>query len=119
MTSKRFFSRLGLGAMALLLSVSVACAAPAAKSTPAPPKHTVISTVSAESITVDTGSGSKTYKITKNTEITFGGKNVKVDELKAGMRVSVVAGFDTSTAGEIAASNAPKATPSPSGSKKK
>jgi hypothetical protein len=86
------------------------------KTTPFPPHHTLIGAVNADSITVTKTGGttgsSKTYKITKYTQITFEGKTVKVDELKTGMKVSVVEAYDGS-ADRITAS-APPHDPSPS-----
>jgi len=79
-------------------------------------RHTVIESVSADSITVSGADGStKTYKITSGTEITFKGDTVTVDKLEAGMRVQVTPdAADDSAAGEISASDPPKQpTPKP------
>jgi len=75
--------------------------------------HVTISSVSADSISIQTAKGLKTYKITKYTAITYEGKTVTPADLKAGMKVSVTPGFDTTTAGTITASAPPKATPTP------
>jgi hypothetical protein len=70
--------------------------------------HTVIESVSSDSITVTQADGTKTYKITPNTEITFKGETATVDQLQAGMRVQVTPdAVDEDTAGEIAASDPP------------
>lgn len=89
------------------------------KATPTPfiAHHTVIGSISSDSITVNTNSGSKTYKITKFTSCSFEGKTVTVNDLKPGMKVSVVA--DSSGAAEvITASKPPKAEPASSPKKK-
>jgi hypothetical protein len=79
--------------------------------------HVVIESVSADSITIDQPGGSKTFKITKFTEITFKGDTVTADKLEAGMRVQVTPdAADADTAGQIKANDAPKepvATPAP------
>ena len=77
--------------------------------------HTVIESVSADSITITQADGSHTYKITKDTEITFKGETTTVDQLQAGMRVIVTPdAADEDTAGEIAANDPPKdPTPRP------
>ncbi len=70
--------------------------------------HTVIESVSADSITITQADGSKTYKITANTEITFKGDTVTVDQLQAGMRVQVTPdAADEDTAGAITANDPP------------
>lgn len=80
------------------------------KPTPKPkPKHTVIASVDAGSITIKEGDGKTvTYKITAQTEITFKGNPAKVEDLKAGQRVSVTAGMDAGVADRIAADDPPK-----------
>jgi len=78
------------------------------KPTPFPPHHTVIGSISADSITINMYSGSKTYKIDKFTAITLLGNTATTNDLKPGMKVSVVAGADPGTAAEINASNPPK-----------
>jgi len=84
-----------------------------------PPKpvhhHTVIEAVSADSITITSAAGTKTFKITKSTEITFKNQNVTPDKLEAGMRVNVTPdAVDETVAGQIAANDPPKAEASPS-----
>jgi len=86
--------------------------APKASATPIPQFHTVIGSVSTDSITVKKTKESKTYKITKNTTITFENKTVTAADLKAGMRVVVSVDLDGVSASSIAASKAP-AQPSP------
>jgi hypothetical protein len=93
---------------AFTLTASIYAATPPAKPTPFAPHHTVIGSISATSITINTFSGSKTYKIDKFTTITLLGNTVTVNELKPGMKVSVVSGTDPDTAAEINASNPPK-----------
>ena len=77
-----------------------------------PPHHTVIGAISADSITVTTFNGSKTYKIDRFTVITFMGKTVTTNDLKPGMKVSVTFGGDPATVASINASN-PPIDPSP------
>jgi len=131
---KHIFSSLCLGVMALGLASSTPVQA-AAQATPIPVKRTVIASISADSITIDTrktvtvaaattgpaakpvdaASSTKTYTINKETKITFEGKPSTVEELKEGMRVNVTQGFDPSIAAVIAAADAPKpaVTPKP------
>jgi hypothetical protein len=78
--------------------------------------HTVIESVSADSITISASGGDKTYKITTNTEITFKGETVTADKLAVGMRVSVTPdAADEESAGQISANDPPHdpATPAP------
>jgi hypothetical protein len=78
--------------------------------------HVVIESVSADSITISQPGGSKTFKVTANTEITFKNETVTIDKLQAGMRVQVTPdAADEETAGQIAANDPPKdpATPAP------
>jgi hypothetical protein len=105
-----------------LLCLPQGVQAKASKPKPTPNHHHVtIETVSATSITVDEPGGVKTYKITANTEITFKGQTVTVDQLQAGMRVQVTPdAADEDTAGEIMADDPPhdptprpKVTPPP------
>ena len=80
------------------------------------PHHVVITTISADSITISTSGGDKTYKITKNTEIKFKNDPTTVDKLQAGMRVQVTPdAVDEGTAAAILASDPPKeiSTPAP------
>jgi len=85
------------------------------KATPTPfvPHHTLIESISADSITVATINEKKTYKITKFTEFMFQGNEVKIDALTPGMKVSVVAGSDGTSAEVINASPAPKEVKAP------
>lgn len=76
--------------------------------------HTVIESVSADSITITAADGTHSYKITKDTEITFKGQTATADQLQAGMRVTVTPdAADDTAAGMIAANDPPKAEPSP------
>ncbi|MGB8352675.1 MAG: hypothetical protein WCD79_02180 [Chthoniobacteraceae bacterium] len=81
--------------------------------TPFPPHHTVIGAISADSITVTTANGSKTYKIDKYTTISFMGRTVTTNDLKAGMKVTVSFGGDPTTVASINASNPPIDPPPP------
>jgi len=78
------------------------------KATPTPAAlHTVIGSISADSITVKEPRETKTYKITKFTQIFFENQAVKFDALKAGMRVDVAIGSDPTVAERITAGPAP------------
>ncbi len=81
-----------------------------------PPRHhTVIESVSSDSITITQADGSHTYKIDANTEITFKGQTTTADQLQAGMRVQVNPdAADQNLAAQISADDAPKdPTPKP------
>lgn len=113
---KRFISLLFVCILALGLSASSALAGGAPKPSPKPtppPRHTVIGSISSESITVDTGLKTKTYTINKNTKFYLKGAAVSLNELKSGMRVNVVPGFDEKSASTITATDAPPVTATP------
>jgi len=77
-------------------------------------RHTVIESVSADSITVSGADGStKTYKITSTTEITFKGDTVTADKLEAGMRVSITPDGADETAASVIQANDPPKDPTP------
>jgi multidrug efflux pump subunit AcrA (membrane-fusion protein) len=85
--------------------------------TPKPNHHTVIESVSSDSITVITGGGeSATYKITMETQITYDGEDATASQLQPGMRVTVTPdAADPDTASIITANEPPPSpTPSPS-----
>lgn len=107
---KRFLPLL-LCIATLAFSISPVLADNKPPATPAK-RHTVIGTISSDSITVDTGSNTKTFKIDKHTQFFYLGSKATADELKVGMRVSVTPGFDGKTASSINANDAPvKADP--------
>ncbi len=117
MNSRNFLCILGGAAVLGLLALgsthgfaAVPKAPKTAKATPVP-THSTIATISADSITVTEPKGSKTYKITKDTELDLKGEKVKVDDLKPGMRVSVTVGSDAAVAERISASEAPTDAP--------
>jgi len=95
------------------------CASPAARAgqpKPRPPRvhhHTVIETVSADSITISESGNDKTYKITKGTEITFKGETTTADKLEAGMRVSITPDGADETAASVIQANDPPKDPTP------
>lgn len=75
--------------------------------------HMIIDSVSADSITIeltnDDSGTSKTYKITKATEISFKGQETTADQLQQGMRVSVTPDpADDTVASVIQAEDPPK-----------
>ena len=77
--------------------------------------HTLIETVSADSITITAGETEKTFKITKDTEVTFKGTTTTADQLQAGMRVSITPdAVDPTIAASVQANDPPKdPTPKP------
>lgn len=92
-----------------VLSATIATVhAAAPKATPFPPKHTVIVSISGDSVTTDTGKTTKSYKINKRTIFLYQGSRVTANDLKPGMRVTVTPAFDGKTAASIAASDVPK-----------
>ena len=99
----------------LALIALLSCPADAStkpKPTPKPDFHTVIESISADSITVKEPKETKTYKIDRYTEITYNGQPVKTTDLKPGMRVEVSSNTDTTVASRIDASEAPKSSKS-------
>ena len=106
---KRLLAPLYPGIVTLALIFSPFAHAADTKPTPTPIPHTIISSISANSVTASTTASSKTYKVDKHTKFTFQGKLVTVAELKTGMRVSITPTFDGKTAESINASDAPKA----------
>jgi len=104
--------------MGLAFSCSAFAAAPTPKPTP-PKRHTVIASISSDSITVDTGKSQQTYKIDKYTQLMFEGKKVPMNDLKAGMMVTVTPNFDGKSVSAVNAAPPPKATPVASPAPKK
>jgi hypothetical protein len=96
-----------------LCSLAVTHADAKGKGKPRPtPFHITIESVSSDSITVDEPGGVKTYKINHNTEITFKGDTVTVDQLQTGMRVEVTPdSVDPGTAEMIQADDPPPPAP--------
>ena len=106
--------------LACLLPLAGAKSWPKTKEKARPtPFHVVIESVSASSITVKKQEGDVTYKIDRNTEISYKGQTVTADQLQAGMRVSVTAdAVDATLASLVQAEDPPKAAPSASPKKK-
>jgi len=94
------------------LAITADLQAAAAKPTPFVPHHTLIGSISATQITINTFTSSKTYKINKDTVITYQGNTVTTADLKPGMKVSITAGTDPDVAATITASPPPKAVAS-------
>ena len=118
MAAKKSCSLLRLvGVLSVLFIPALPVGATSTKPRPTPtPTHqvTVISAVTADSITVETQvvadkSGkvldktSRTYVVTKFTEITVNGQRATLADLKPKMKVSVTIGTDPSKAGRIVA----------------
>jgi hypothetical protein len=100
-------SRLILSLLVAVCLTRAAQAGPQPRPTP-PHHHTVIESVSADSITIVRAGVEKTYKITSATEIELKGETVTADKLEAGMRVSVTPdAVDDTVAGQITASDPP------------
>lgn len=68
---------------------------------------TVIASVSAIAIVVNADKVTKTYPVTKFTEITVKGQRATIVDLKPGMAVSVTLGTDGVSASRIAAGDPP------------
>jgi len=81
---------------------------PAAKATPRPHHFFKITDVSATSITISDDKTTKTFKIDKDTEITYKGETVTADKLSVGMKATVSPGISDDVASRISASDAPK-----------
>jgi hypothetical protein len=98
-----------------LCALSVLCALGAVtpaqakdkKTKESPRVATVISSVSADSLTIAEGQVMKTFTITKFTEITMKGQRAKLADLQPGMSVSVTLGTDASKASRISAGDPP------------
>lgn len=67
------------------------------------PPH--IETVTADSITVKNGTQSRSYKITQNTSVEINGSRSAAADLKPGMSVMVLSGYDANVATSISAGN--------------
>jgi hypothetical protein len=98
----------------IIAIVATAALAPnlhaAGKCRPRPaPAHTTIVSVSENSITIKEAKETKTFTITKETEIDYQGQRVSVSQLQPGMRVEVTSGMTAGVASRINASEAPKA----------
>ena len=113
---KRSLTLFFVGVLTLVLSLSSGYAKGGgggkggkSKATPTPEYHTVIASISANSITVNSGTNSKTYKIDQGTQFTYQGNSVKAADLKPGMRVSIATGADDTTASAVSATEAPTA----------
>lgn len=78
------------------------------KSTPPPQLGSVITSVTATSITVSEAKASKSYTLTQFTEITVNGQRATAADLKAGMIVNVTIGTDRTQASRISAQDAPR-----------
>lgn len=102
--------RLVLALLSLTFLVVAPAEAKTKKKAPAAPapRPTVISSVSPASITVSENNLSKTYAITQFTEVLVKGQHAKISDLQPGMAVSVTMGSDSSKAGRINASDAPR-----------
>ncbi len=106
---KKFTLQLcALPALCVLLT-----AAPALAKKPKEPDHlpTVISSVSADSITIREDKVMKTFAITQFTEITVKGQRAKLADLQPGMSVSITLGTDATKASRISAGDPPPPPP--------
>lgn len=98
---------------ALLLAFAFLTAAEAAKKKKEPPKPrgTVIATVTPESITITENATTKTFAITRFTEILVKGQRATLADLQPGMAVSVTLASDPTKASRINASDPPAVPP--------
>jgi hypothetical protein len=79
-----------------------------AQDTPAPAAATIME-VSPMSLTVDMGKDvHQTYNIAANTKVTLDGSPISVDDLRAGMLVTVQVASDNETAVSLTAQDAPR-----------
>jgi hypothetical protein len=99
----RNFGWILIGIICGLLTLDSAFGASKKKSTPAPIQGPVISSVTANSITVAEAKTAKTLTITSFTEIIVNGQKATAAELKPGMAVSVTLGTDPLKASRIVA----------------
>ena len=77
------------------------------KATPAQYQAPVISSVTANAITVSEEKTTRTFIITQFTEINVNGQRAAVADLKPGMTVSVTIGVDPIRASRVVATGAP------------
>jgi riboflavin synthase alpha subunit len=78
------------------------------KAKPRPtPAHTTIVSVNGNSITVQEAKVTKTFTVTKETEIDYNGQRATLSQLQPGMRVEVTSGMTEGVASRINASEAP------------
>ena len=99
---KRFHILLPVVAVLVgVLAITPAFAASKKKPTPPPQQGPVISSVSANSITVTEAKAAKTLTITQFTEINVNGQKATAAELKPGMKVSITLGTDPTRASRI------------------
>ncbi len=78
------------------------------KDEPAQARVTVITDVSANSISISDRGASKTVALTQFTEILFKGQRAKITDLQPGMAVSVTLANDPTKASRVNASDPPK-----------
>ena len=104
-----------LGIVTLLFALVIAAPVQAKgrkkSSSAPPPQPTVISSLSADSITISDKGASKTFTLTQFTEITLRGQRAKLTDLQPGMAVSVTLGTDPTKLSRINASDAPAGQP--------
>jgi hypothetical protein len=102
-----------LSVVVLLLTAALATAPVFAggrkkKSSPTPKYQTpIISSVTANSITVTQDKVTRAYTITRFSEVTVNGQKATIADLKPGMAVSVTIGVDPTQASRVVASGAP------------
>lgn len=107
---KRFWQTLGAVVVGLSLTLAVNVEAKSKKKKEPPPsQRPVIASVSADSITITADSRTKTYAITRFTEVLVKGQRATLADLQSGMAVTVTMGTDQTKAARINASDAPVA----------
>ena len=94
---------------AIVALFAVVSVTPALAKKPKEPQYhaTVISSVSADSITIAEAKVMKTFAITQFTEITVKGQRAKLADLQPGMSVSVTLSTDPSKLSRISAGDPP------------
>jgi len=96
-----------LFSVALALVSQTVFAGASATPKPRPHHYNKITDIDKDSISTSDDKVTKTYKIDKNTEITYNGETVTVDKLSVGLKVEVDPGVDEDVAGRIVASDPP------------
>jgi hypothetical protein len=98
---KSYLLSLALSALFAIVAITPAFGGGKKKPAPTVPSDTVISSVSANSITVMEDKVAKTFIISQFTEVNVNGQRATLAQLKPGMTVTVTMGTDPSRASRI------------------
>jgi hypothetical protein len=94
--------------LAIALTTAAFAGGKKKKAFPAPKDHTpIISSVTANSITVTQDKATRAYTITRFGDVMVNGQKATIADLKPGMAVSVTIGVDPSQASRVVATGAP------------